>query len=137
MAARKGRAFLLVLTIFFLSVAAHELYAADTTSLEPSRDSIIHIVTQIQRADYEGDRPDCARRRVTKGTASARKSLSLLESKVRSPHFIHSCDVVRLASDVDSTFSKHVGIVADRQREVHILFHQDNREPLFPQSTQG
>jgi len=57
MAARKGRAFLLMLTIFFLSVAAHELYAADTTSLEPSRDSIIHIVTQIQRADYEGDRP--------------------------------------------------------------------------------
>jgi hypothetical protein len=28
------------------------------------------------------------------GTASAGKSLSLLESKVRSPHFIHSCDVV-------------------------------------------
>jgi len=40
-----------------LSVAAPELYAADKTSLEPSRDSIIHIVTQIQRADYEGDRP--------------------------------------------------------------------------------
>jgi hypothetical protein len=40
-----------------LSAAAPELYAADKPSLEPSRDSIIHIVTQIQRADYEGDRP--------------------------------------------------------------------------------
>jgi hypothetical protein len=57
MAARKGRAFLFVLTMFVLSVAAPELYAADKTSLEPSRDSILHIVTQIQRADYEGDRP--------------------------------------------------------------------------------
>jgi hypothetical protein len=55
--ARKGRAFLFVLTIFVLSVAALEPYAADKTSLEPSRDSIVHIVTQIQRADYEGDRP--------------------------------------------------------------------------------
>lgn len=57
MGARNGRAFLFVLTIFVLSVAPAELYAADKTSLEPSRDSIIHIVTQIQRADYEGDRP--------------------------------------------------------------------------------
>jgi hypothetical protein len=57
MSGRKGRAFLFVLTTFVLSVAASELYAADKTSLEPSRDSIIHIVTQIQRADYEGDRP--------------------------------------------------------------------------------
>lgn len=55
--ARKGRAFLFVLTIFVLSVAAPELYAAGKNSLEPSRDSIIRIVTQIQRADYEGDRP--------------------------------------------------------------------------------
>ena len=54
---RGGRAFLFVLTIFVLSVAAPEFYAADKTSLEPSRDSIIRIVTQIQRADYEGDRP--------------------------------------------------------------------------------
>jgi hypothetical protein len=57
MSARNGRALLSVLIIFVLSVAAPELYAADTTSPEPSRDSIIHIVTQIQRADYEGDRP--------------------------------------------------------------------------------
>ena len=57
MAARKGRVILFMLTIFVLSVAAPELYADDKTSLEPSRDSIIHIVTQIQRADYEGDRP--------------------------------------------------------------------------------
>ncbi len=56
MSARNGRAFLIALTIFVLSVAT-ELYPADKTGLEPSRDSIIRIVTQIQRADYEGDRP--------------------------------------------------------------------------------
>src|SRR5580698_3233913 len=55
--ARKGRAFLFVLTIFVLSVAGPELYAAGKNSLAPSRDSIIRIVTQIQRSDYEGDRP--------------------------------------------------------------------------------
>jgi hypothetical protein len=54
--AQMGRAFLLVLTIFVLSAAATELYPAAKTSPEPSRDSIIGIVTQIQRADYEGDR---------------------------------------------------------------------------------
>jgi uncharacterized protein len=57
MSARNGRALLFVLIIFVLSVAAPELYAADKTSLAPSRESIIYIVTQIQRADYEGDRP--------------------------------------------------------------------------------
>src|SRR5580692_5863058 len=57
MGARKGRVLLFVLTIFVLSVAAPELYATDKTRLAPSRESIIHIVTQIQRADYEGDRP--------------------------------------------------------------------------------
>ena len=56
MSARNGRAFLIALTIFVLSVAT-ELYPADKTGREPSRDSIIRIVTQIQRADYEGDRP--------------------------------------------------------------------------------
>ena len=55
MGARKGRAFLLMVSIFVLS-GATELYPADKTSVEPSRDSIIRIVTQIQRADYEGDR---------------------------------------------------------------------------------
>ena len=57
MGARKGRALLFVLTIFVLYVAARELYSADKTSVDPSRDSILHIVTQIQRADYESDRP--------------------------------------------------------------------------------
>ena len=57
MSARNGRAFLGVLTVLFVLSVATELYPADKTSLEPSRDSIIHIVTQIQRADYEGDRP--------------------------------------------------------------------------------
>ena len=65
------------------------------------------------------------------------KSLPLLESKVRSSHFIHSGDVVGLALDADPAFGKHVGIVADRQREMHILFHQDDGEPLFPQAAQG
>jgi hypothetical protein len=53
---RNGRAFLFALTLFVLS-APTELYPADQTGLAPSRDSIIRIVTQIQRADYEGDRP--------------------------------------------------------------------------------
>jgi uncharacterized protein YciI len=60
MSARDGRAFLIALTIFVLSVAT-ELYSADKTGLEPSHDSIIRIVTQIQRADYEGDRPTLRR----------------------------------------------------------------------------
>jgi uncharacterized protein YciI len=56
MGARMGRAFSFVLIIFVLSAAAPELYPVDKTSLELSRDSTIRIVTQIQRADYEGDR---------------------------------------------------------------------------------
>jgi uncharacterized protein YciI len=56
MSARNSNVFLGVLTIFVLS-AATELYPADQTSLEPSRNVIRGIVTQIQRADYEGDRP--------------------------------------------------------------------------------
>ncbi len=56
MSARNGRAFLFALTIFVLS-AADDLYSVDKTGLAPSRDSIIGIVTQIQREDYEGDRP--------------------------------------------------------------------------------
>jgi hypothetical protein len=56
MSARNGSAFLFALTIFVLS-AADELYPVDKSSLVPSRDSIIGIVTQIQREDYEGDRP--------------------------------------------------------------------------------
>jgi hypothetical protein len=55
-----GRALLFALTIFVLS-AATQLYPADKTGLEISRDSIIHIVAQIQRADYEGDRPSLKR----------------------------------------------------------------------------
>jgi hypothetical protein len=56
MTARNGRAFLIALTILVLSVAT-KLHPAEKTGREPSRDSIIRIVTQIQRADYEGDRP--------------------------------------------------------------------------------
>jgi uncharacterized protein YciI len=44
------------LTVFVLSAAATELHPADKTSLELSRDSIIPIVTKMQRADYEGGR---------------------------------------------------------------------------------
>src|SRR5580704_3112554 len=61
MSARSGTAFLFVLTTFVLSTAATELYAADKTSPELSRDSINRIVTQIQRADYESDRPTLKR----------------------------------------------------------------------------
>jgi len=57
MGARNRRAFLFMLTTFVLSAAATELHPADKIGLEYSRDSIIRIVTQIQRADYEGDRP--------------------------------------------------------------------------------
>jgi tetratricopeptide (TPR) repeat protein len=49
------RGHLLVLTVFVLNAVA-TVYPAGKTSLELSRDSVIHIVTQIQRADYEGDR---------------------------------------------------------------------------------
>jgi hypothetical protein len=60
MSARNGRAFLFVLAAFVLS-APSEVYAVGKTSLDLSRDSIIHIVTQIQRADYKGDRPSLKR----------------------------------------------------------------------------
>jgi tetratricopeptide (TPR) repeat protein len=57
MSARDSRAFLFMLTTFVVSASATELHAVDKIGLEHSRDSIIRIVTQIQRADYEGDRP--------------------------------------------------------------------------------
>jgi hypothetical protein len=57
MTARNSSAFLFMLTTFVVSAAATELHAADNIGLEQSRDSIIRIITQIQRADYEGDRP--------------------------------------------------------------------------------
>jgi hypothetical protein len=57
MSARNSRAFLFMLTTFVVSAAATELHAADKIGLEQSRDSIIRIITEIQRADYEGDRP--------------------------------------------------------------------------------
>jgi tetratricopeptide (TPR) repeat protein len=56
MSARIGKAFLFVFAIFVWSAAATELYPAVKTSPETSRDSLIRVVTQIQRADYEGDR---------------------------------------------------------------------------------
>ena len=59
MRARHGIA-LFVLAVFVLS-APREVYGVGKTSLVLSRDSIIHIVTQIQRADYEGDRPSLKR----------------------------------------------------------------------------
>jgi uncharacterized protein YciI len=57
MSARNSRAFLFMLTTFVVSAAATELHAANEIGLEHSRDSIIRIVTKIERADYEGDRP--------------------------------------------------------------------------------
>src|SRR5580658_3560646 len=61
MSVRNGTAFLGVLIGLFALSAATELHPADETSLELSRDSIIRIVTEIQRADYEGDRPTLKR----------------------------------------------------------------------------
>lgn len=55
MSAQNNRAYFFLLTIFVLF--ATELCAADKTGPEQSRDSIVRAVTQIQRADYEGDRP--------------------------------------------------------------------------------
>jgi hypothetical protein len=52
MSAGNGGALLFVLTIFVLPTGA-----ADKASPALSRDAVIHIVTQIQRADYEGDHP--------------------------------------------------------------------------------
>jgi hypothetical protein len=57
MSARNSSAFLLLLTTFVLPAAATHLHIADRIGLDQSRDSIIRMVTQIQRADYEGDRP--------------------------------------------------------------------------------
>jgi hypothetical protein len=57
MSARNIGAFLLMAATFVVSAAASEPHAAGKIGLEQSRDSIIRIVTQIQRADYEGDRP--------------------------------------------------------------------------------
>lgn len=50
-----GRAFLFVLTMSVFSAVQIELYPAVKTSPELSHDSIIPIVAQIERADYEGD----------------------------------------------------------------------------------
>lgn len=55
MSAQNNRAYFFLLTIMLS--APTELYPADKTGPEQSRDSIIRTVTQIQRADYEGDRP--------------------------------------------------------------------------------
>jgi len=56
MRAGKVRGLLFVFTIFVLSAGAAELCLADKTSPGLSRDSVINIVSQIQRADYEGNR---------------------------------------------------------------------------------
>src|SRR6202167_6561913 len=61
MGARNGTAFLFAWTLFVLPATATEAHLADKTGLQPSRDSIIRIVTQIQRADYEGERPTLKR----------------------------------------------------------------------------
>jgi hypothetical protein len=56
MRAGKVRRLTFVLTIFVVSSGAADLRSADGTSPGLSRDSVIRIVNQIQRADYEGDR---------------------------------------------------------------------------------
>jgi hypothetical protein len=54
--AQNGGTLLFALTAFVLSAGTTKLRATDKTGPSLSRDTIIHIVTQIQRADYEGDR---------------------------------------------------------------------------------
>ena len=56
MLARISRALLLVLAILVVSTFATEARATDAETARPSRDSVVRIVVQIQRADYEGDR---------------------------------------------------------------------------------
>lgn len=55
MRAREGRVLFFALTLFVSAASAPWLHAAEKPSPALSRDSVIPIVTQIQRADYEGD----------------------------------------------------------------------------------
>jgi hypothetical protein len=56
MRARNSRTLWLVLATLGVSAFATEARPADAGAAGPSRDSVIGIVVQIQRADYEGDR---------------------------------------------------------------------------------
>lgn len=56
MLARNGRALGLVLVSFFIPAFVIEAYATDSETAGSSRDSVVRIVLQIQKADYEGDR---------------------------------------------------------------------------------
>jgi hypothetical protein len=56
MLAWNGRVLWFALTALVVSAFATEPYPADKGTVALSRDSVIGIVVQIQRADYEGDR---------------------------------------------------------------------------------
>jgi hypothetical protein len=56
MLARNSRTLGLVLSLLPVCIFAMQARAADTGTAEPSRDSVVRIIVQIQRADYEGDR---------------------------------------------------------------------------------
>jgi hypothetical protein len=56
MLARNSRALWMVLATLVISAFTSEARPADTGTAGASRDSVIRIVGQIQRADYEGDR---------------------------------------------------------------------------------
>src|SRR5580658_9460691 len=54
---RNSRALWFVLPVLLACTLAMQLRAADKAPTGLSRDAIVHVVVQIQRADYEGDRP--------------------------------------------------------------------------------
>jgi hypothetical protein len=56
MRARNGTAMLFALAAFVWSAAAAESRPSDRTVSSLTHNTTIHIITQIQRADYEGDR---------------------------------------------------------------------------------
>jgi hypothetical protein len=56
MLARNSRALWLVLPTLVVSAFVAEARAADNATAASPRDSVVRIVVQIQRADYEGDR---------------------------------------------------------------------------------
>ena len=60
-----------------------------------------------------------------------------LKSQVGSPHFVHVGDLARISFDLHAAFRKHIGMIAQRQGEVHVLFDQDDGQSLLSQAFQS
>ena len=54
-----------------------------------------------------------------------------LESQVGSPHFVHVGNLARISFDLHAAFGKHIGMIAQRQGEVHVLFDQNDSQSLL------